>query len=270
MPIPVGLAPDPSLGVIDRQSPYSLRINGVWVNLEGVVPGSSRTTTRPRSELVTVDGYQWAQQAPRGPREWSLSLTYAPAAVVAALALAAEAPGEVWLHDDAAARANMLHPADCYGTDPAEPVLDCGGVPLRALTVGVEVAAPVRGGTVTRLSCWTDADPGEDLVDVTFPGDGDPDEVTLSAPAGFGPRRAEVAFSAVSDGTVTVTPLAGVAVTGLALTEGPGTDRWLAGERTPCRVAVLDHDRVLNLLPTRNGDPLASRSDYAVTVREVG
>lgn len=261
MPIVVGTNPDLSpLGVIDRQSPYSLRINGEWVVLGGVVPGSARTIERPRSELVTVDGLRYAQQAPRGAREWSLSLVYAGPAAIAALALAAEAPGAVWLHDDAAARANMLHSPDCYGHDTAAAVLDCGGVPLRALDVGVDVFGTVRGGVTTRLSCWTTEDEDVPIVDLTYPGG----SVTVLAPAGVGSRRAEAVFVASADGSVRSTPMA--VVSGLQVTEGPGSVMWLAGERSPCPVMVLDPDRVLNLLPS--GKPM--RSDYSVTLREVG
>lgn len=248
--------------VIPTQSPYWLRINGVWLHLDGVRPGSSRSTVRASSDFKSVDGHLYVQQAPRGSREWSLDWEYASPGSVAAIALAAEAPGEVLLFDVASASVNCLAPRDCYGHDPAAPVLDfSGSLPLRAMAAGVSVSTLVRGGAPYSFGVWSSRAVGVEVCALDFPGG---TETVLSAGVGL---RSTATVIADADGDLEVTMSGtGWAGTGLQLVEGDLPQVWLPGDRTPCPIAVGDPDRVLTLL--RSGT--TGRSDYTVSLREVG
>lgn len=245
--------------VVVTGSPFSLRLNGVWLPLEGVTPGVGTSTARPTSDLVTVDGVRFVQRARRGPREWSLDFTYAPAAAVTALRVACEVD-DVWFSDASAASANMLTPRDCHGTDATADVLDCGSIPLRVLPVGHGASVEVRSGVLYRLGYFTASAAGVDVGDVAFPGG----TVALDASSGTAPPRRDVSFTPTSNGTATVT-VSSNDVSGLQVTEGALPAAWVPGERVPCRVAVVDPERTLNML---HGG--AYRSDFSVTVREVG
>jgi hypothetical protein len=241
-------------------SPYWLGMGGAWVHLEGVTPGVSRTKDRPRSSLVTVDGARWAQQAPRGPRSWELSWRFESPAATAAVSVAAEAHGDVWLHDEAAAAANMLSPRDCHG---AGEMLLCSGVPLGALPVGSVVTARVRGGVPTYLAAWSSLPAASALLSVTYPGG----VATLAAdPEAPGAQRAALGFIASEDGPVSI-EVVGTPVSGLQMTEGALPSVWLAGERTPCRVEVHDPEQTALMV---RGAARTVTADYSVTVEEVG
>lgn len=262
MPIPGPFTPAPLEGEAQTQSPFWLRLFGSWVHLEGVTPGVALSPDRPRSELVTSDGFRYAQQAPRAAREWSLAWRHATPAAISALSVAAEAPGDVWLLDTAAAVSNMLDPRACYGHSAAAGVIDCGGVPLRAISAGAVVTSVVRGSVTSRLSLWTTAVAGAVVGSFTAPG---VTSTNLTAPAGTGSRRVEAVFAPAADGLLSVA-VASAVVSGLQLVEGDPAPSWMAGQRTPCKVSASDAERTLNLLPSGG----QGRSDYSLTLREVG
>lgn len=116
---------------------FWLRVNGVWTPLEGVQSGVGYQWDRPSSEVVSVGGVRHVTYAPRAPRTWPLDLgAQADPSSVAALMVAASGDGgDVWLWDEAAARANMLDPVMAAGRSGC-PVVDCGGLALRSLTAG--------------------------------------------------------------------------------------------------------------------------------------
>lgn len=245
--------------VVQTGSPFRLRLNDAWLPLEGVTPGVQTATARPSSELVTVDGRRFVQRAPRGPREWTLDFTYAPAAAVTALRVACEVD-EVWLSDSASASANLFDPRDTHGTDLEAAVIDCGGVPLRVLPDEHVATVAVRGGVQLRLGYYTSSGAGVEVGSAVFPGG----SVDLDASAGSAPPRRDVTFTPASDGDLVLT-LSTATVTGLQLTEGALPSAWVPGERMPCKVSVVDPERTMTML---HGG--AWRSDFSVTVREVG
>lgn len=259
--------------MLANQSPYWLRLNGTWVHLDGVKPSVEMTPNRATSDFTSVDGVRWTQQAPKGPRDWSLSYEYATPDAVAALSVAAEIATDVWLLDSTLAQANMLAPLDCFGTDTAAGVVDCGGIPLRALdlTTTKSVTVLVRAGITYYVRLWGGPDetgigsvayPGgsQDLVPtVEWPNiwpDDWPSATGLVAP-----------FVPTSDGEATITLAAGTAgASGLMLTQDIAPETFLSGARTPCQVSVGDPGRTVNMAwPTSY-----AWSDYTVSVREVG
>lgn len=246
--------------LLATRSPFSLRINGTWVRLEGVTPGAGRTVERARSEFETVDGHRYAQQAPRGNREWSLDWRYASPAAVAAVAVAAEAPGDVWLHDASAAAANMLDLRDCYGHAPAAPLVNCSGIPLRMIQAATTITTPVRGGVAYSIGGWSTRAVGVQLATCIFPGGS-----TFLNSAGPTARAWSFFTPAIDGDLQVVLSGSGWAATGLQLVEGALPPTWLAGERAVCKVAVADPGRTLQLV--RGGRGL---SDYSMTLREVG
>ena len=258
MPIPTPGPAQVSDAAIQTGSPFWLWINDVWVHLEGVAPEVSVAAERPGSEFMSVDGHRSVFVAPNAPRSWELNYQWATPAAVAALRLAAEVPGEVWLLDSMAAATNMLSARDCYGHDSTAAVLDCGGTPLRALPEGDVASALVRGGVPTTLAAWSSE--AEATVLATIGTE------SLVAPAGSGDRQATVTFTVVADEVLTVDVESGVEVSGLMLTEGTPAPFWLGGERTPCKVAVGDPSQTARR--TRPGG--LALSEYGVTLREVG
>lgn len=126
---------------------FWVRTNEAWLPLDGVQAGVPVRSDRQVSELKVLGGRRYVSRSKRAAREWSLDLTNATPEAIRLLALAANGQaGEVMMLDVSAARANMLDPLETVG--PVDyPLLDCGGLPLRSLSVGgpltkvVEVAA---------------------------------------------------------------------------------------------------------------------------------
>ena len=252
MPSP-GPSPVSTDAPLATGSPFWLRLHGVWVQVEGVVPGVSVAAERPRSSLVTAGGRRYEQRARAARRSWEWSLVYASAAHVGALAAAVDSEAEVWLMSEAVAVGNMLPSPACFGT--GLPAVDCGGVPLGRLAVGATVSGRVRGGVPVTLSAWTDSD---DALDVTWAGG----SIHLDSD---GSGRGQVTFTPAADGEVTATVLADD-VSGLMLTEGTTPPAvWAPGESMPCRVVVDDPADTLRM---HHGG--AWRHDYSVTLHEVG
>lgn len=251
------------MAIKSTQSPYWLLINGVWIQLEGVVPGSERSIERPSSDFVAVNGRRYIQQAPFAAREWTLDFSRATPEALAALAVAAEIPGGVDMLDTAAARSNMLETRSSFTATPgAGAVLQCGALPLKVVPSGTVVASglPVRGVAYS-IGCWTAATSGNALTVSNSAG-----TIVLPVGSGSGARRVQKTFDAPG-GTGVITITTNAAVSGIQLVEGPALpDVWLPGERTPCRVAVGDASRKL-LLARAGRLPL---SDYQITLREAG
>ena len=273
MPIPSG---DPQVVAEDyspapTRSPFYLRVNGVWLPLEGVNPGTGRNSERASSSFNSVDGVGYVQQAYLAQRTWEFDWTMATPASVAAVAFAAQNPHDVWLWDETAARANALPDYACYGPE-AHPVLLCGGFPLRSLTAGSSgtgagatvLTRPIVPGFPLIVAVWTDATAGTTVGSVDD-GDG---SLPLVAPAGTGPRVTSVELNAPEADSLTITIPASTTylVSGLTLTDGLAPSSWLPGQATPCQVSVSDPSAALQRLPQGR----MVMADYAVTLREVG
>ena len=135
-------------------------MNGGWVPLDSVQSGAQAQVERPSSAFVSIGGVRHGQVARRAPRTWQLDMGHAGPEVVTALAVAAQGDGgDVWLWDDSIARANLLDPIWARGRDDY-PVVDCGGLRLRSLTLGpgsptsvvdvpLKANVTISGGTVT-------------------------------------------------------------------------------------------------------------------------
>lgn len=97
-------------------SPFWMRLYGRWTHLEGIRPEVAVAQGRTSSELLTVDGYRYVQQAPRGPRTWTFDYEYGTAAATAALESAAytnnydDPETRTLLMDRNDARINMVPP----------------------------------------------------------------------------------------------------------------------------------------------------------------
>ena len=258
--------------MLANQSPFWLKINGAWVHLDGVKPGIDLTPNRASSDFTSVDGVRWVQQAPKGPRDWSLSYEYATPDAVAALAVAADIADDVWLLDTTLAQANMLAPADCFGSDPTALVLNCGGIPLRALdlSTGKTVTVPVRAGVTYYARLWGGGE-GASVGSVSYPGG----SVALTSSALYPDTwpdswpQPEVAapFTPTADGDATISLSAGTAtLSGLMLSQDILPETFMPGTSSPCQVSVGDASRTVNFAwPDQY-----SWADYTISVREVG
>ncbi len=117
---------------------YFLRVNGTWTPIPGVQSGVGIETARARSEFVSLGGVRHEQVSLRAPRTWNLPLgQLAGPGQTAALMMAAQgdAGDDVMLWDESVARANLLDPV-AVAPRPEYPVVDCGGIPVRSLTMG--------------------------------------------------------------------------------------------------------------------------------------
>lgn len=122
---------------------FRIRVNGVWVNVEGVERGVSVATERPSDGFTSIGGVAHDQRARRARRTWTVDLGRLEGPeVVAALMVAASGDGgeDVMLWDEQAARANMLDPVAIASRADYPHVL-CGTAPLRSLTRGPSGAA---------------------------------------------------------------------------------------------------------------------------------
>ncbi len=258
MPIP-GPAPAVyDVEVLPTASPFHLRLNGVWLQIEGIVPSTQAETDRPRSSMVSLDGHRFEQRSRLGRRSWSWSMPHAASAHVAALVAAADSEADVWLMSDAVAGANMLPTRSCFGT--VLPALDCGGVPLGTFADTETLTGRVRGGVATTLSAWTTAPTGDDLAaEFDWP------DVASDGLWGDPSGRTSYRFTPSEDGELVIRPEPGFRTTGFMLTEGEPADTWVPGESMPCKVVVDDLGDVLTMWHTG-----AWRHDYTITLREVG
>lgn len=133
-------------------------MNGGWVPLDSVQSGAQAQVERPSSAFVSIGGVRHGQVARRAPRTWQLDMGHAGPEVVTALAVAAQGDGgDVWLWDDSIARANLLDPIWARGRDDY-PVVDCGGLRLRSLTLGPgSPTSVVDVPASANLTAWADS-----------------------------------------------------------------------------------------------------------------
>lgn len=223
-----------------------------------VSAGASIEFARGSSELVTSGGVRYMQSGRRAPRTWTVGRIWQEPAWARTLTASAQGLlGECWLYDVAAARENMVPANLSVGTGPR---VMTDGLPLQTLTAGHSVTVPVLAGRMYTISAWASADPGE----IVFSYRQDAGElVSVPLTPGSGHRQASSSFMAPTSGLLTVTILVGNA-TGLRVRDGAPDGRYYSGHGTPCKVAVRDPGRALQMLTT------STFSDYEVTLLEVG
>lgn len=230
--------------------------------LGGMVPlkvsrGVTDSPTRTMSELVTSGGVRYVQRGRRAPRTWQVGRAYEGPGWAALLADAAHGLlGQCWLYEVAAARENMVPAELSAGT--GAPVI-VGGRPMGALPVGHTVTVQVLAGRTYTVSLWSAAAAGSTLASLTGSTTG-----TVKAPPGTGPRPCATSFTPLADGAVTVT-VSNAAASGLRVHDGGPDGRFYSGHGTPCKVAVQDPQRTLELVVGQE-----TRSAYQVTLMEVG
>jgi hypothetical protein len=241
---------------------------GAMQQLDGVQAGRSVQAERPSSDLLTLGGARFVQVARRAPRTWQVSLSSwsSPVAAKWLTAAAQGLLGEVWLLDEASARANMLPPEFTAGRSGTQITVD--GVPLYPLPAATVVIVPLRSGIQYRLTGVTTAAAAAVLGTTKL---GAAAAVNVVAPAGVGARTFTATLVPGSDLLLTIT-VSSALVTGLRLAQAitgstyADTSGWLPGEGTPCKVQVVDPGRTVQLITTTGH----AVSDYTVTLREVG
>lgn len=217
-----------------------------------VSAGVSTETARAYSEFVSSGGVRHVQRGRAAPRTWTVGRLYQGPDWARILSMAAHGLlPQCWLYDVAAARENMV-PAQLAAGSGA-PVL-VGGLPLGGLPVGHVVSVPVLAGHTYSVSAWCAVD-AEMLAYVSGGGP----SIPVESLGGSG----SASFTALEDEILTVT-VTRAGVSGLRINDGPFDGRFYAGHGTPCKVAVQDPQRTLQLVTER------VRSDYQVTLLEVG
>lgn len=286
--------------ILDTASPYWLRLYGHWVHLQGIMPVNDVTSQRRYSELVTVDGYRYAQRAPRGPRTWELPYRYGTAAATAALESAAydlntnDPVTRTLFLDTNAARVNMVDP-DLLAKwgQPGGSVLNVGesaDKPIWLPSYNVdttlpdrELYIPVRPGVTYSLALWA-AGVGAtaNAITVTLntpPGvPGDQVLVTYNYPGPTAPATnpdlVNFTFTPPAVGVVTIrfADLFLRSTAGLMVYEGDcPPDYYRAGRRMPCQVSVQDPAVTTNLIWSAKCPPCGLPREHAsFTIQEVG
>lgn len=240
---------------------FSLMVGGKWVDLPDVQAGVPVSTERAESAFVSLLGARTIYRAPRASRSWDVRYVWDSPTTVALLAHAASGlAGDVWLLDHAAARTNMLKPHQAVGPHTG-PTISVDGISMGLLPLGT-AEVPVRQGVAYRLSGWTAATEGQligtCLVDAVA--------TNIYAPPGAGPRPWSTSRTPAVDGPMTIIA-ADDQVTALRLVEEPVNHAaFMPGVGTPCRVSVADPAQTMQMLLAGE----APRSDWAITLREVG
>lgn len=233
-------------------SPFWLSVNGSWLRVEGIVPTVDAAPSRPRSSITSLDGHRFEQRGSQVRRSWSWSIPWAAIDTLGLVTAAVESQADVWLWSEATI--NMLTSSTCFG---AGPVLDCGGVPLPAVTEGVVLQGSVRGGKSTTLSWWSSGS-GADAVTLAGPG--------VAALRATTAGQNTYAFTPNADGVLSFGAMNGAPDTsGFMLTEGTPPEIWSPGESMPCKVVVDDPEETLTM--RYQGTWLR---DFTVALREVG
>lgn len=142
---------------------------------------------------------------------------------------------------------------------PAERV-SVDGLPLVALREGHSVKVPVLGGHLYTVSVWADASPGSSVASFQL---GTESAKTVFSAPGQGHRSCAASFTPREDAIATIT-VTTAGASGLRLHEGAPDGKYFAGHGTPCKVAVKDPERTLQLVSRE------VRGDYQVTLVEVG
>lgn len=217
-----------------------------------VSSGVTTETARAQSEFVTSGGVRHLQQGRTAPRMWTVGRLYQGPGWARLLGLAAHGLlPQCWLYDVAEARENMVPARLAVGAGAPASV---AGLPMGSLAVAHAVTVPVLAGRLYSVSAWS-AQTGPIL---TYQLDDGP---VISVVSGQGFGASSVTPSADAVLTVRVTA---VGVSGLRVHEGPFDGAFHAGHGTPCKVAVQDPARTLQLVTDQ------VRSDYQITLLEVG
>lgn len=253
-------------------------------------PNVAVDAMRGSSEFITLGGVQHVQVAPRAPRSWLLSLPLLTPAQVGYLVACAQGavPGPLYLHTQDAARSNMLAPhiaAPGAGGDTSlGPVsmtrVIVGGVPMLGASAGTAAGpwsrtVPVRPGVLMGLSAHVAA--ASSLASGTavlewrtvnvFGTQASAGTVPMLAAGASGRAATTFTPSPTAAGVqVRISPIVGGvsrAVAGLRLTEGAHDHTWQPGVGG-AQVSVGDPAQILLVVDQ------TIRSDYAVTLREVG
>ncbi|MGP9528139.1 hypothetical protein [Glutamicibacter sp. AOP5-A2-18] len=135
------------------------------------------------------------------------------------------------------------------------------GVPMGGIQPGREITVPTLRGMVYTVAVWSQAEAGTTVAQYRL---GTGTMINISAPTGSGYRQCAASFTPLSDSTITL-KITNTGTSGATIHEGPPRGDFYASAGTPCRVAVQDPQRVLQMLLDNN-----SRSDYEVTLMEVG
>lgn len=244
-------------------------------------PGRSVSVERGGRTLVTLAGVRHVQRGPRAPRTWEVSHGWRTPDSVAYLVACAQGAvrGPLHLLTSDAARTNLLAPhvaAPCAGGDRAlgEPSVAAVlvdsvpmvGASLPAVLGGWVGPFAIRPATTLALSVWASS-AGAALAWRTVSASGvqvATGTVTAAAVTG-GFRGAASIVPGVAAGIEFRLPVGvGRSVAGLRLTEGPHDATWMPGAGG---ATVVVDDPGQSLLAVWDSDV---RSDYSVTLREVG
>lgn len=217
-----------------------------------VSAGVTVESGRAVSEFVSAGGVRYVQRGRAAPRTWTVGRLWKEPEWARLFTMAAHGLlPECWFYDVAAARENMI-PAQLAAGSGAGVLV--GGLPLGAVPVGQVVRVPVLAGRLYSVSAWQTA--SGPLF--TYRLDGGPVTAVASA---YG--RGSASFTPTADSILTIT-VTGAAISGLRANEGTFDGTFHAGYGTPCKVAVKDPERTLQMLTDH------TRSDYTVTLMEVG
>lgn len=217
-----------------------------------VSAGVAAETARAFSEFVSSGGVRHVQRGRAAPRTWTVGRLYQGPNWARLLSLAAHGLLEdCWLYDVAEARENMIPAQLAVGQ--GAPVL-VAGLPMGSLTAGHIVTVPVLAGRLYSVSAWSPADGPA----FTYQLGNDP-VTTVASGQGFGASS----FTPSADAVLTVKVTA-AGMSGLRVMEGPFDGTFHAGHGTPCKVAVQDPARTLQMVADK------VRSDYQITLLEVG
>ena len=246
--------------------------------------GVSVQSSRSESAFVTLGGRRAIQRSAHAARDWSMSLgQWRTPADVAYLTACADGSilGPLYLHTQDAALSNLL-PSDVaapcrMGTVALGSVagtvsvgMSGGAVPMSGVVQQASVGAwsaivPIRQVSHT-LSAWASA-AGAAVEWQTVTAAGVQVATgTVTAAAVTGGFRGSATFTpgATAVGVQVRIPAGSLVVGCLRLTEGAHDPVWLPGVGVP-QVVVGDPQQTLQLVTATE-----VRSDYTVTIREVG
>lgn len=223
-----------------------------------VSAGVQVETARAQSEFVSAGGVRWVQRGRSAPRTWTVGRLHQGPEWARMLSAAAHGLlPQCWLYDVAQARENMVPAPMSSGPEAAVSV---DGLPMGGLINGHTVQLPVLAGRLYTVSAWADYPSNTRVATIQI--NADP-VMPVGTPTGTGTRYCAASFVPAADSVVTLRTTR-VGVSGLRMHDGPPDGAFMTGYGTPCRVAVQDPARTLQLVTGQ------VRSDYEVTLQEVG
>lgn len=223
------------------------RMERVWLD-----PGVEIQTSRGLSEWISSGGTRHVQLGRTAPRIWAGASEDQLPATIRLIGLAAHGLlDQCWLYDVAEARENMVPAGLSAGSGIPVPV---DGLVMGALPPGQVVYLPVLAGRLYSVSAWRAASGTMVTYQV-----GSAPKVTVESFNGSG----GASFTPIQDSILTLV-VTGPGVSGLRAVDGDWDGTYQAGYGTPCKVAVQDPVRTLQLVTEQ------VRSDYSVTIMEVG